>query len=281
MVIKKRLNIIILGASGSIGYSLSNKFYKNGHNIFLFIKNKNKINLLKKKFKPAQGQIVQFKNLDISNRLNFKKNITENKNLFKKADIIVNTIAEQGQIKNFFKLNINKFYQTFNTNFFSYIHFFRYIYPYIKHSKNLLIILFSGGGVTGVRNNFSPYSLSKIVLVKMIEILSKEFNNKNIRINAVSPGIIRSKMTNLVLKTKKNLVSIKEKNKINKQLKISDSSLNKIYDLIKFLYTDNGRKITGKIISSRWDKFKNWDQRKITQIVKKNIYTLRRKEELK
>ena len=55
MVIKKKLNIIILGASGSIGYSISNKFYKNGHNIFLFIKNKKKISLLKKKFKLSVG----------------------------------------------------------------------------------------------------------------------------------------------------------------------------------------------------------------------------------
>ena len=35
------------------------------------------------------------------------------------------------------------------------------------------------------------------------ESIKELINNKNIRINAVSPGIIRSKMTNLVLKTKK------------------------------------------------------------------------------
>ena len=155
MVIKKKLNIIILGASGSIGYSISNKFYKNGHNIFLFKKNKKKISLLKKKFKPAVGQVVKFEVLDISNILNFKKKIIKNKNLFKKADIIINTIGEQGEIKNFFKLNINKFHQTFNTNFFSYVYFFRYIYTHIKQSKNLLIILFSGGGVTSVKNSLS------------------------------------------------------------------------------------------------------------------------------
>jgi len=280
MVIKKKLNIIILGASGSIGYSISNKFYKNGHNIFLFIKNKKKISLLKKKFKPAVGQVVKFEVLDISNILNFKKKIIKNKNLFKKADIIINTIGEQGEIKNFFKLNINKFHQTFNTNFFSYVYFFRYIYTHIKQSKNLLIILFSGGGVTSVRNNFSPYVLSKIALVKLIETLSKEFDNKNITINAISPGIIKSKMTNLILKTKKNLVNNKEKKRIDIQLKNSNNSLNKIYELIKFLYSNKGKRITGKIISSRWDKFNNWDKKTITKILKKNIYTLRRKEKL-
>ena len=49
------------------------------------------------------------------------------------------------------------------------------------------------------RPNFSPYVLSKIALVKLVEILSLEFKNKNLRINAVSPGIIDSKMTKEIL----------------------------------------------------------------------------------
>ena len=51
------------------------------------------------------------------------------------------------------------------------------------------------GGVTGSEPNFSPYVLSKIALVKLVEILSFELKNKNLRINAVSPGIMNSKMT--------------------------------------------------------------------------------------
>ena len=116
--------------------------------------------------------------------------------------------------------------------------------------------------------------------MKLIETLSKEFDNKNITINAISPGIIKSKMTNLILKTKKNLVNNKEKKRIDIQLKNSNNSLNKIYELIKFLYSNKGKRITGKIISSRWDKFNNWDKKTITKILKKNIYTLRRKEKL-
>ena len=57
--------------------------------------------------------------------------------------------------------------------------------------------------MTSLRKNFASYSISKIALVKLVEILSKEMNNKFIQINAISPGIIKSKMIDITLKNKK------------------------------------------------------------------------------
>ena len=82
--------------------------------------------------------------------------------------------------------------------------------------KKLLIILFSGGGSTSYRENFSSYSLTKICLVKLTEILSHEIKNKNIRFNILSPGIIESPMTKKNIKRKKQ--SLKKRNiKIKKK----------------------------------------------------------------
>ena len=48
MVIKKKLNIIIFGASGQIGEFLLNKLFQEKHNLLLFIKDRKKIDNLKK-----------------------------------------------------------------------------------------------------------------------------------------------------------------------------------------------------------------------------------------
>ena len=129
-----------------------------------------------------------------------------------------------------------------------------------------------------MRENFSAYSLSKVALVKLSEILSKEFINKNIRINIISPGIIKSKMTQKILTSKRNLVDRKEIKKIKKYIKFNNKTINKIYFLIKFLNSNKGKKISGKMISSMWDKPNNWSSSKIDKIVKKDFLTLRRKE---
>ena len=275
---KKKLNVIILGSTGAIGIKLAKKFYKDGENIFLFYKNKKKGKILKKIFKKKTNQKISFETINIENKKSLKNQILRNKEIFKSCDILINTIGELGEIKNFFNLNIKKFYRTFHTNFFSYVHFFKFLYPLIKKKKDLLIILFSGGGATSLRENFSSYSLSKIALVKFTEILAKEFINKNIRINSIAPGIINSKMNQKILKAKKNIVSKKEILKLNKFLKISEKTIDKVYLLIKFLNSRKGKKISGKMISSMWDKPTQWSTKKINKIISTDYLTLRRKE---
>ena len=275
---RKKLNVIILGSTGAIGIKLAKKFYKDGENIFLFYKNKKKEKILKKIFKKKTDQKISFETINIENKKSFKNKILKNKEIFKSCDILINTIGELGEIKNFFNLNIEKFYKTFHTNFFSYVHFFKFLYPLIKKKKDLLIILFSGGGATSLRENFSSYSLSKIALVKFSEILAKEFINKNIRINSIAPGIIDSKMNQKILKAEKNIVSKKEILRLKKFLKISEKTIDKVYLLIKFLNSSKGKKISGKMISSMWDQPTHWDTKTINKIISNDYLTMRRKE---
>ncbi len=273
---QKKLNIVILGAGSAIGDYLINRFYLEKHNLLLAGQNKSKFKLLKKKLIKQKYQIINFDRFNITNKNKVLNFIKKNKNFIKKADLIINTIGEQGEINNFFNLNIGKFKKTLDINFFSYVFLIKSLYKLIKASKNSLIIVFSGGGVTDRRDNFSPYSISKVALVKLVEILSYEFGNKNIRINAIAPGIVKSRMTKNLLKSKKKL-SKEEIKKINKELINSQYSLNNIYLLINFLLSKNARNISGKLISSRWDKFQNWNKSKINKIIYSDIFTIRRK----
>ncbi|MDA9650333.1 SDR family oxidoreductase [Candidatus Pelagibacter sp.] len=278
MVIKKKLNIVIFGATGSIGKYLVNQFYNKGHNLLLYIKDKKKLNILKKKIKNRKLQTVNYEQLDLINNKDLKKKINKNIKFFKKADVIINATGVQGEIGNFFKISLKNFFKTFEINFYTQIILFKTIYGLIKDNKSTHIILFSGGGVTNIRKNFSSYSLSKIALVKLVEILAVEFRNKNIRINAVSPGIIDSRMTRSIIGSNKKDVDFNELNKIKEQIGKSKKTLKKVYDLIIFLNSQKGNKITGKIISSRWDNLTKWNIKKIKKALNSDIFTLRRVE---
>ena len=141
----------------------------------------------------------------------------------------------------------------------------------------MLIILFSGGGSTSYRENFSSYSLTKVSLVKLTEIMSYEVKNKSIRFNILSPGIINSNMTKKILK-QRDKVSRDEINKINKNLKFSEINISKIYKTVNFLNSKKGNKISGKLISSTWDQVLSLKTNDIKNLIKSDIFTLRRKE---
>ena len=275
---KKKINVTILGASGEIGLSLAKKYLKNNDRVNLFYRNnKNKTYLINKLDFDKYKNNINLIKLSTYNEKVFSNHIKKNKKIFNKTDLLILTVGEQGEISNFFGCNLNKFKQTFFVNFMIYVIFFKNIYSLLNKKKKLLIILFSGGGSTSYRRNFSSYSLSKICLVKLTEIISNEIKNKKIRFNILSPGIIDSKMTRKII-NEKNKVSKNEILKIKKNIKNSERNITKIFKTINFLNSKKGRLISGKLISSAWDKISNLDSEKLNKLVNTDIYTLRRKE---
>ena len=139
------------------------------------------------------------------------KKINKYKSFVRNTNIIINATGSLGEIKNIFNINFEKFKNTMDVNFFSNLILLQNLSKFIKNNKNLLIIFFSGGGVTSYRKNLGTYSISKLSLVKLVEIASNEINNKNVRINAIAPGIIQSKMTNTTMNNKKFVSKIEIK----------------------------------------------------------------------
>ena len=276
MDIKKKLNVSIFGSTGSIGSYLAKKYSENSNNVNLFYrKRKSTLNLENFKYKnPGKINFIKYNS---SNEKEISECVRKNKKDLIKTDILIITIAEQGQIENFFKNNLIKFKKTFFVNFFLYVYLIKNLIKYLKKNKKLLIIFFAGGGSTSYRKNFSSYSLSKISLVKFTEIISNEVNSKKIRINIISPGIIYSNLKKLVIKNKKKITK-SELIKLKKNIKNTDKNLENIFKTINFLYSKTGEKITGKFISSAWDNIYKMKKKNIDKIILSDLYTLRRKE---
>jgi short-subunit dehydrogenase len=272
---KKKIRIIIFGASGSIGSYLVKEYMSQNSELLLFVKNlKSKKKIMNKlKFQSSSKIIVD--QLNFTNFSSITKKINKHKSFVKNSDVIINATGSLGEIKNVLNINFKKFKNTMDINFFSNLILLQNLSKFIKNNKNLLIIFFSGGGVTSYRKNFGTYSISKLSLVKLIEIISNEINNKNVRINAIAPGIIQSKMVDIAINNRK-LVSKKEIKKIERDIKYSNDSLKKLFKVINFLRSNKGKQITGKLISSKWDNIETWNKNKIKRLINKDLYNVRR-----
>jgi len=272
---KKNMKIIIFGASGAIGSYLAKKYLSDKHEILLFVKNSKSKKKLIKLLKLRKIDKVIIDNLSVEKKNSIIKKINKHSFFFQKSNLIINAIGDLGEIKDIVNLDLKKFEKTLKINFISNLILLQKILKLKKNNKRLSIFLFSGGGVTSTRKNFGSYSISKIALVKLVEIVSKERNNKFIQINAISPGIIKSKMINITLKNKK-LVEKKEIKKIKLQSSSSDKTLIKLYNVINFLTSKKAKTITGKLISSKWDNIENWNNKKIKKLSMSELFLLRR-----
>ena len=112
-------------------------------------------------------------------------------------------------------------------------------------------------------------------MVRFVENISKEVENKNIFINAIAPGPINTRMLDEVLQAgPKKVGKIFYKNAL-KQKKNGGTDILKIISLVEYLSHKKSDGISGKLISVLWD---NWNifHNKIDILKNSDVGTLRR-----
>jgi 3-oxoacyl-[acyl-carrier protein] reductase len=135
--------------------------------------------------------------------------------------------------------------------------------------------LTSGGGATNARTNFSAYASAKAGLVRFVETFAAEIAESNVRINAISPGIMPSKMMEEIVE---NSALVAGKNEVDKALRVLENSLwdpTQILSLCDFLVSEKSKGITGKLISAEWDNWAAWPEH-VDELRASDLYTLRR-----
>ena len=136
MDIKKKINVTILGPTSKIGSTLAKKYLEDGNNINLFYRNNNNKIFLNNNFNIKKNiNQIQFVKYDFLNNKKLELSIKKNKKIFNQTNILILTIAELGEIKNFFKQSIKKFSNTFYVNFFFYVFFFKTLSKVLNNKK--------------------------------------------------------------------------------------------------------------------------------------------------
>ena len=200
MINLNNINIIITGATGAIGGSILDKLYSLGANIIATGTNEAKLNDIKSKYKK-----VNVKRFDISNHLKIEEFIEDcNNTLNNKIDILINNAGitvdnlsirmKDDEWNKVIDINLSStFLMSKNT-------------PENAKNKNGKIINITIVGHTGIESN---YAASKAGIIGMSKSLAIEYAKKNIKINCISPGFIKSEMTDKIDKNFKK--SLEEK----------------------------------------------------------------------
>lgn len=127
-----------------------------------------------------------------------------------------------------------------------------------SNSKQTAAIFLGGGGASEAYSGLSNYNLMKTSLVRLVETAALEVNLDRLSLNVLGPGPTDSNMVDRILNSN---VKIDERIvKASFQLredsrKVSD----KVFRAISFLFSEEGRRITGRFFSADWDNFSQLD----------------------
>ena len=193
MINLKNLNIILTGSTGGIGSAILEKLHKCEANIIATGTKKEKLDLIKEKFKN-----ITVKQFDISNHSSIEKFIEECNNIFdNKIDILINN-AGITQDNLTIRMKDEEWNKVINLNLSSTFFLTKnVIKKMLKNKSGKIINITSVVGHTGNIGQ-SNYAASKAGLVGMSKSLALEYGKKNIKINCISPGFIKSEMTDKI-----------------------------------------------------------------------------------
>ncbi len=185
----KDKKIIITGATGGIGFSLVKKFSSLGANILATGTKEEKLNDLKKKFENIK--IQSFK-LDEHNRIEeFVENADKTLN---GIDILVNNAGIT--LDNLsIRLTEENWKKVLDINLTSTFLMSKYVIKkMLKKKSGKIINITSIVGHTGNLGQ-ANYAASKAGLIALSKSMAIEYARKNLNINCVSPGFIKTEMT--------------------------------------------------------------------------------------
>ena len=186
----KNKNIIVTGATGGIGNSIIDKLTKVGANILATGTKIEKLESLKNKF-----QNIQIMNFDISqtNKIEeFIENATSE--LGGSLDCLVNN-AGITQDNLAIRMSFEEWQNVIDVNLTSSFLMSKFaIKKMLKNKSGKIVNITSVVGHTGNVGQ-SNYTASKAGIVAMSKSLAIEYAKKDININCISPGFIKTAMT--------------------------------------------------------------------------------------
>jgi short-subunit dehydrogenase len=181
--------IWITGASSGIGKALAIKFAKEGWKVAISARRENLLNEIAKTY----NDIFPYP-LDVTDSKKCELVFNSIKERFKNVDISVFSTGIHDP-KSEKSLDLNKVRQIMEVNFFGTINSVNAVYKYYKERKSGQIsIVSSVAGYRGLPAG-GAYCASKSALTSFTESLNFDMKRKNVRVSLISPGFIKTPMT--------------------------------------------------------------------------------------
>lgn len=234
-------NAIITGASSGIGKATVQVFAENGANVWACARNQS--DDLEKYLAQlsAENEVsIEPVYFDMTDDRGMKTAISGIRRENRKIDILVNNAGTSYDAL-LPMLSIEKAHELMDINFFSHLRMSQYVGRLMMKERGGSVVF--TGSYLGLDGNVgqSIYSSTKAAIHALVKSLAKELAEYNIRVNAVAPGVVDTKLISTMTEAQYQQVIDKCSLKRVGQPK-------EIANMIMMLASDYSSYVTGQII---------------------------------
>lgn len=226
--------IFITGASGGIGSKIADKFLALNYTLILTSSSNKKLQSLKSKYGTSHYYYV----LNFNETDEFEDSLRQISNDHKDLGAIVNN-AGMTDDSLILRMKKKQWDDVIQSNLSSNFLIIKYLLPNMLKNKSGKIIGISSVVAISGNPGQSNYVASKSGMIGFYKSLALEVASRNINVNVISPGFIKSPMT--------DKLDDKQKNKILEKIPMQRfGNSDDIANLVYFLSIDESNYITGQ-----------------------------------
>ena len=191
---KKKI-ILVTGANKGIGFEIVRQLAKQGHQVILTARDKNK-GLAAVERLAAEGLKVHFIPLDVTKEQeisNLKEEIQEK---FGRLNVLINNAGILIGNENSVSVSKRSLQQHLDTNFFGPLLLSQQLIPLLQKSEEgrIINISTSMARLSAPGSGTAAYRLSKVALNGLTAMMSADLAGSNIKVNSLDPGWVQTDM---------------------------------------------------------------------------------------
>lgn len=231
---------LVTGGSRGIGRAVSLRLAKAGYTVIINYQSNEQAAQETLQAIQSQGGQAELLRFDVSNPESVQSALDawQSSHPEDYIDVLVNNAGIRRDNLLVF-MEPDEFETVLRTNLFSFYHVTRpLLTPMIRHKHGRIINIASLSGITGLPGQCN-YAAAKGGLIAATKSLAKEVAKKNVTVNAVAPGFIKTDMTDGLEE-----VELKKTVPMNRF-----GSAEEVAALVAFLASDDASYITGECIS--------------------------------
>jgi 3-oxoacyl-[acyl-carrier protein] reductase len=265
---------IVTGGSRGIGLAIARALAASGMRVAIASRTAAQLEEARR-ILATEGYEVLARATDVSRSEECEALVDETARAFGRVDVLVNNAGINGWIGTVEGCDVADWKSAFEVNLFGSMQCARAALPHMRKAGGGKIVNVAGGGVggNGVAPRVSAYTASKAAVAQFTESLAREVAASNVQVNCISPGAVVTEMTAAVVAAGPERAGKELYERTLAQRNGGGESPELAAKLVAWLASSASGKLTGKLLSAKWDKVEALD---IDAANNSSVYTLRR-----
>lgn len=187
-------NIWIIGASEGIGFALANSLAQSGANLFISGRNEQK---LKEALAQMNQPVSNALQLDVTDPKSITEAFTKLKTRWSNIDYFIYNAGdfEPLEATKVNPISVEKANKIIDVNLKGFVTCLGFVIPkLLEQGSGNIAVTSSVAGYFGMPKSFT-YGASKAALINLAETLRIELSQKNINIQVINPGFVKTRLT--------------------------------------------------------------------------------------